>query len=148
MKLIIFALLLGIGFETVGQRIISGKVIFSEFRDKKSKNSYEFWTFPGAKIFYNDSLSLGTTEEDGEFRLELPEGTHEIVVRAVGMYPDKIRITGNCEYLEVILLPDAIYDFVTIQKEEKLRRKDRAILPELYRKAFEQGLFRQAEPCR
>jgi hypothetical protein len=148
MKIFVFLFFIVIACDLAGQsRTISGKVIGSEFRTKKSKDPYEFWVLSNAKIFWRDSL-IGTADDKGEFKIEIPEKVDEIKIGWIGMYPDKIRITGNCDYLEVLLLPDAIYDFVTVKKEEKLRMKDRAILPELYKKAFEQGIFRKEEPCR
>lgn len=141
-------LLLGLAFDLIGQgRTITGKVIGSEFRTKKDDSPYEFWNLSNAKFFWRDSL-IATADDNGEFRLELANNIDAIVIGWIGMYPDTIPITGNCDHLEVILLPDAIYDFVTIKKEQRLRRKDRVILPELYGKAFEQGIFNCAEPCR
>jgi hypothetical protein len=64
------------------------------------------------------------------------------------MYPEEFVLTDKCEFLEVILLPDVIYDFVILKKEEKLRKKDRKVLPDLYREVFNQGIFKHDKPCR
>ncbi len=64
------------------------------------------------------------------------------------MYPEEFVLTDTCEFLEVILLPDVIYDFVTLKKEERLRKKDRKVLPDLYREAVKQGIFKHEKPCR
>jgi hypothetical protein len=148
MKIIACLFFIGFTCDLAAQnRTISGKVIGSEFRTKRDKTPYEFWVIPGAKIFSKDSL-LGVTNEKGEFKIEISEKVNEISIGWFGMYPDKIHISGNCDYLEVLLLPDVIYDFVTLKKEERLRKKDRAILPLLYEKAFEQGIFGMKVPCR
>lgn len=148
MRLILALILIGIASNLIGQtRSISGKVIGSEFRTKKDNAPYEFWDIPEAKIFWRDSL-IGSTDNKGQFRIELAKTIDAIRIGWIGMYPETIQITDNCDYLEVILLPEVIYDYVTQKKEERLRKKDRAILPELYRKAFETGIFRQEEPCR
>ena len=134
--------------DVTGQvRIVAGKVVGSEFRTRKTDAAYEFWNLAYAKIFWQDAV-IGTTDSLGRFRIELPDIVDVIKIGAIGMYPETIRISEKCDYLEIILLPDAIYDFVTLKKEEKLRKKDRSILPELYQKAFERGVLKQAIPCR
>lgn len=148
-KLALSFFLLCITLEATGQnRVITGKAIGSEFRDSKTKSPYKFWNLSNAKIFNKDFLLLGTTDSLGDFKLELPEGTDELEFTWIGMNPEKLKMTGNCEYIEVILLPDAIYDFATAKQERKRRKKDRAYLPELYKEAFAQGIFRQEVPCR
>lgn len=136
-------------YSSSGQtRVITGKVIGSEFPSKDDTTEHEFWKLNGAIIFGNDSMRLGTANEKGEFDLEIPANIQTLSIGWIGMYPEEFVLTDNCEFLEVILLPDVIYDFVTLKKEERLRKKDRKVLPDLYRKAFEQGIFKQEEPCR
>ena len=127
---------------------ITGKVICSDFPSKHDSTEHEFWNGSGAVIFGNDSIRLGTANNNGEFKLSVTDKIHTISVGWVGMYPEEIRLTGNCKFLEIILLPDVIYDFVTYKKEQRLRKKDRKVLPDLYRKAYKQGIFKNEEPCR
>ncbi len=129
-------------------RVIKGKIIGSEFPSKGDTSTYEFWELNGSVIFGNDSIRLGTADDKGEFQLETPINIENLTIGWVGMYPEKFVLTDECDYLEVIFLPDAIYDFVTLRKEKRLRKKDREALPELYRKAFELGIFNRKEPCR
>ena len=137
MRLLLILIFIGLTCDLAGQvRTVSGKVIGSEFRTKKDKTPYDFWDISEAKIFWKDSL-LGTTDNKGQFRIELTKTIDVSKVAWIGMYPETIQITDNCDYIEVILFPDVIYDFVTLKKEERLRKKYRAILPELYKKAFE-----------
>jgi hypothetical protein len=148
MRLLVILFLAGLPCDVLGQgRILTGKAIGSEFRTKKDKAPYDFWDLPGAKVFWKDSL-IATADEKGKFKIELAKKIDSIRIGWIGMYPEQIRIPNNCDDIEVILLPDGIYDFVTVREEERLRKRDRAILPELYKKAFEQGIFRKEEPCR
>lgn len=123
-------------------------MICSEFPSKDDSTEHEFWKGSGAVIFGNDSIRLGTANDNGEFKLSVTENIWTISIGWVGMYPEEIILTDNCEFLEVILLPDVIYDFVTLKKEERLRKKDRKVLPDLYKKAYEQRIFKNEEPCR
>ena len=148
MRLIIILIFIGLTCDLLAQgRMLAGKVIGSEFRTKKDNSPYDFWNLPGAKIFWKDSL-IATTDEKGQFRIELTKEVDSIRIGSIGMYPENICVSKNCDYIEAILLPDAIHDFVSVRKEERLRKRERAILPELYKKAFENGIFRQEEPCR
>jgi hypothetical protein len=136
-------------YTTSGQtRIIKGKIIGSEFPRKDAMAKHEFWDLNEAIIFGNDSLRLGTANQKGEFALEVPENIQTLRIGWLGMYPDEFILTDTCEFLEVILLPDVIYDYVTLKKEERLRKKDRKVLANLYREAFEQGIFKHEKPCR
>ena len=109
---------------------------------------HEFWELNGAIIFGNDSIRLGTANEKGEFELKISANIQTLRIGWIGMYPEEFVLSDECDYLEVILLPDVIYDFVTIKKEERLRKKDRKVLSKLYRKAFELGTFKQEDHCR
>ena len=137
-----------ISFCSHGQtRVLSGKIIGSEFRDKNDTSEVEFWDLNEARIWSNDSL-LGYSDSHGEFRVELLSGDNNIAIGWIGMYPEKFELSDTCRYVEIILLPDARYDFVSYRKEQKLRAKDRAILPFLYEQAYAQNIFKRKEPCR
>lgn len=149
MKLLLTLSLTLISLTSTGQTSeIVGKVLCSDFPNKDNITEHEFWNASEAIIFGNDSIRLGTTDETGAFRLHIPQDIQTLTFGWIGMYPDKINLTTDCDFLEIILLPDVIYDFVSYKKEQKLRKKDREVLPELYRMAYEQGIFKKEKPCR
>jgi len=129
-------------------KLISGKVMISDFPIENNLEEHEFWNASEAVIIGNDSIRLGIADKDGIFEMEIPDNIQFITVALIGMYPEKIELNGNCDYFEIILLPDAIYDFVTLRKEERLRKKDRERLFELYREAYRRKLFKLEKPCR
>jgi|GEM_PF-1262990 len=134
---------------TFGQtKIISGKIINSDFPSDDNLAKHEFWSASGAVIIGNDSIRLGMANKNGIFELEVPLNIQTLTIGWIGMYPEKFQLTDTCEYFEIILLPDVIYDFVTAKKEERLRKNDRKVLPELYYEAYKQGIFKQKKPCR
>lgn len=142
-------LLTAFSLTAVGQtREIVGKVVCSNFPSKDNSTEHEFWNASGAVIFGNDSIRLGVANDNGDFNIKVPQNVKAISIGWIGMYPEQFVLLDSCEFLEVILLPDVIYDFVTLKKAERLREKDRKVLPELYIKAVEQGILKQEKPCR
>lgn len=142
MNYLLTFLLIFLSLATYGQTIlVRGKVINSNFPSEKNLAEHEFWKTPGAVVIGNDSIRLGTADQDGLFELEVPDNIQTLRIGSIGMYPEEIVLTGKCDYFEVILLPDAIYDFVTLRKEERLRKKDRKRLPELYQEAYKRKMF-------
>lgn len=116
-------------------------MIGSEGGNFKDNPDREFWKVAGANIVYNDSISIGTTNKHGEFELEISTNISEIKIRSIGMAWETIPITSQCEYLEVILIPDS-------NGSKRIKRKERKIIPELYRIAFKHGLIQTPVPCR
>jgi hypothetical protein len=142
-------ILLTLSLTSLGQsKIIRGKIINSDFPTTENLSEHEFWNASGAAIIGNGSIRLGTADEQGVFELEVPNTIQTLTIASVGMYPERFELTDSCEYFEVILLPDAIYDFVTLKREERLRKKDRKDLTQLYIEAFKRGIFAQEKPCR
>lgn len=129
-------------------KTISGKIINSDFPSNVNLAKHEFSSASGAVIMGNDSIRLGTADENGIFKLEVPLNIQTLTIGWIGMYPEKFQITDTCGYFEIILLPDVIYDFVTAKKGERRRKKDRKVLPELYYEAYKRGIFKQIMPCR
>lgn len=149
MNYFLITFLLILSLTTFGQsKMITGKIINSEFPTEKNLAELEFWNASGAILIGNDSIRLGTADNNGLFKLEIPTNIRTLRIGWIGMYPEEFELTESCEYYEIILLPDVIYDFVTIKKEERLRKEDRKILPDLYNEAYERGIFNRRKPCR
>ncbi|MEP2023086.1 MAG: hypothetical protein ABJH98_06075 [Reichenbachiella sp.] len=134
---------------TFGQtKVLQGKVIISEPSYEKDVDS-EFFLAPGAMVFSEDTVELGTSNKDGFFEIEVPENTSKIFVSWVGYDWETIELSENCEQLEIVLIPAVIYDFVSLKRANKLNQKHREKwLPELYQQAFEQGYITSENPCR
>ncbi|MEN7550488.1 hypothetical protein AAG747_21390 [Rapidithrix thailandica] len=137
-------LLTACSLTSAGQtKTIAGKVICTDFPSKHNSTDHAFWNASGAVIFGNDSIRLGTADENGEFEFEIPKDIRTLRIGWVGMDPEQFELTGNCDFLEVILLPGVYYEFMTVKKEKRLRKKDRKVLPALYQEAVEQKIFKQ-----
>jgi hypothetical protein len=134
---IIFSVCLVVNLNLNGQtRIITGRVITEDLE-----------ILPGVRIQNSDTTLLGTTDIDGRFEIELPLGTDKLLISWIGMEWKSIQLPINCNHLDIILMYDAIYDFMSARKVDRLIMKRIKKLPELHLTAYEKGIFKTKEPC-
>src|SRR5258708_20780740 len=117
-------------------RTITGKVIDENFE-----------AIPEVKIQNHDTLRLGATDNNGNFKIELPSGTDELLLSFLGMEWTSLKVPTNCNNLEIIMMFDTIYDFVTIGTENKKRYKRLRDLPNKHRQAIERRIFSSSTSC-
>ena len=137
MRLFILLTVYLIPFLSSGQtRTITGKVIYET----------DLTTLPGV-IIRTDTTRLGVTDLNGGFKIEIPSTTNQLLFTFIGMEPTSIKIPNNCDNLEVIMMVDVIYDFVTIGTINRDRNKRFKNLKKLYRQAHDKGTFTSDKPC-
>jgi hypothetical protein len=137
MKIVLLLALLTISFASDGQaRTITGKVI----------DDFDLEPIPQVNIQNNDTILLGTTDKNGEFKIQLPRETDELLFSWVGMEWASIEVTWDCDRVEVILLPDGIYHYKSHRKVDRIRKKRFDEIPKLHSKAVSKGIFTSA-PC-
>lgn len=126
---------------------ITVKVIYAE---PNFENVIEsgFYILPGAQIFLPYLTKIGITNEQGIFQLYKNILVDSITISSVGYNTEKIKVSKQCDLLEIILMPHVTYDFVSAKKLAQLTKKERRILPDLYALAIKKGLFKQDKPCR
>ncbi len=121
----------------IGQtRTLTGKVIDDEFNP-----------LPLVSISNADTVLLATTDWNGNFSITIPPDTKTLIVATVGMEWKSLEISDSCSNLEIILLPRSTYDFMTLGKVDRLRKKQFDKLPTLHKSAFEKGVFKSEKPC-
>ncbi|MBS1506087.1 MAG: hypothetical protein JSS79_05540 [Bacteroidetes bacterium] len=109
-------------------------------------DEFDLMPIPGVKIEI-DTVQLGFTDKDGFFDGILPLGKNELTMSFLGMETTKIKIPEDCGRLEVVMMADMIYDYITTRKINKKREKRFKALPGKHRAAYEKGLFRSKAPC-
>jgi len=97
---------------------------------------------PGVSIYSLDSVEIGRTNLDGEFNISIQDETDQLMFGFVGLEPMTITFADNCEKLEIIMMYGVHYDFISLSKADRLRKKRFDKLPEVRKKAFEQGIFK------
>ena len=108
---------------------------------------YDFQPFVQTKIFNVDTVEIGKSDITGSFNITVPSDTKTIIIADVGMEWKRLELTDTCNNLEVILLPRWTYDFKTLKKVDKLRKKEFDKLPRLHKSAFGKGIFISDKPC-
>ena len=138
MRIIVFLTLSLISFSSIGQsRTIKGKVIYD----------IDFTSLPGTKIQDSDTVLLGTAGENGNFEIQLPSGTDELLLSFIGMEWTSVKVPKDCNNLEIIITADGTYDFTPARKVNRRRYKLFKGLPNKHRQAYEKGIFSSSTPC-
>ena len=117
-------------------RIINGRVI-----------SENLEPLPGLDIENPDNIFLGKTDMDGRFKISIPQETDSLLFRYVGMEWSDIRLKKNCDTVEVLIMYEVIYDFITLKKVDRLRKNRFDNLPNLHSDALKKGLFQNNSIC-
>jgi hypothetical protein len=100
-----------------------------------------------AAIYNVDTMLLGKTEIEGNFKIDIPVETKSLMVGSIGMEWRLLNLTDSCENLEIILLYSGNYDFMSARKLDRLEKKQFDKLPKLHETAHDRGLFKVAVPC-
>jgi hypothetical protein len=116
---------------------VTGKVV----------DEFDLLPMPGVRILSPDTLELGLTDSNGNFKVELPQEAYTLLLSSVGMEWTSIEFSTNCNKLEIIMLSDVIYDFTTVQSINKRRNKRFKNLAVKHKKAFTNGVFTSTRPC-
>lgn len=109
--------------------------------------SEDLESLPMLDIRDSDSLLLGKTDMDGRFKITIPQETDSLMFRYLGMEWTDIRLKKDCDTIEVVIMHDVIYDFMTSRKIDKLRKKRFDNLPTLHSDAVKNGLFNHDLIC-
>ena len=94
-----------------------------------------------------DTTLIGKTDLDGWFKIEISSSTDSLLLCSLGIEWATIQLTNDCDTLEVVMMYDYIYDFITLRKVDRLRLRRFKKLPEIHKQAFDQGLFKTESPC-
>jgi hypothetical protein len=104
-------------------------------------------TVPLATIYARDTTVIGTTDMEGYFKLAVPVNTTTLLFGAVGYDYTTVKLSADCAHLEVILLLDYTYDFMSVRRVNRVEFRRYKHLPRLQQQAYEKGLFKSWAPC-
>ena len=107
----------------------------------------ELELLPGAEIYTLDTVVLGSTDLEGYFNIKVPAETNELLLGALGMEWVPLKVKKGCQNLEIIVMIDVIYDFISAKSERRKRHRRFKRLPKKHLEAYEQGLFKSEKPC-
>jgi hypothetical protein len=117
-------------------RIISGRVITEDLEP-----------LPMLDIKNSDTVLLGKTDMDGRFTISIPQETGRLCFGYIGMERTEIILKKDCDTVEVVMMYGVIYDFITLKKVDKLRKRRFDNLPNIHSVAVKNGLFENNNIC-
>jgi len=104
-------------------------------------------TLPMVRIQSIDTVLIGDTDINGQFAITIPQKIDKLLLSWIGMEWITIQLSPDCNNLEIIMMYDAYYDFMSSKKIDRLRKKRFEKLPELHQLAFNKGLFKTDKAC-
>ncbi len=127
---------------------VSAYNLYSQNKTIKGKViSDDFETLPVVFIMINDTVEIGRTNMDGIFQINMPVSVKKISFKSVGMDPATIELVDTCEKIEVIMMLTSTYDFMTLKRAERKRKKRYKKLLKIHKQAFEKDIFETEYPC-
>lgn len=117
-------------------KTIKGRVIAEDFE-----------TLPGVFIMINDTVEVGRTDLKGFYQIDIPISEKKILFEFVGMNPTTIEIVDKCDKIEVVMMYAYTYDFITLKRAERKRKKRYKKIPDIHKQAFEKGIFETESAC-
>ena len=109
--------------------------------------SEDFETVPLVSIMINDTVEVGRTNMNGFFQIDIPVSEKKILFMFVGLDPTTIELVDKCDKIEVIMMLSGTYDFITLKRTDRKRKKRFKKLPEIHKQAFENGIFETKYAC-
>ena len=122
--------------------------LYSQTKTIKGRVISEYFEIlPAVSIMINDTVEVGRTDINGFFQIDIPISEKKILFVFVGMEPTTIELVDTCDKIEVVMMADYIYDFITLKRAERKRKKRYKKLPEIHKQAFEKGIFETEHAC-
>ena len=136
-RLVILIILFTSAYYLNGQnRVITGRVI-----------SDDLIPVPGAEIFINDTIRIGITDMRGFYRIEISDTIKKIEFLFPGLEPAIIELVDNCDIIEIVMMYSGSYDFISLRRADRIRKRKFKKLPKIHKLAYEKGIFKTREPC-
>lgn len=104
-------------------------------------------TLPGVWIQIADTLRIGETDIEGRFKIKISHNTDQLIFRAIGMEATTLQIDNSCDAIEVLMMYDGTYDFMSPKKVDRLRLRRFKKLPKLHLQLYEKGDFSTKTTC-
>jgi hypothetical protein len=117
-------------------RTITGRLV-SDFLDP----------LPGVHIQNSEKLLLAKTDSEGRFTISVQQDTDKLIFSWLGMEVTEIKLQDKCDTVEVVMMSAGTYDFMTLRKVDRLRKKRFDELPTVHSEAVKAGLFTTNTIC-
>ena len=127
---------------------ISTCYLYSQNKTIKGRVINEYFdTLSGVLIMLNDKVEVARTDKNGFFQIDIPISEKKILFWYPGFELTTIELVEICDKIEVIMIYSCSYDFITLKRVDRLRKKRYKKIPEIHKQAFEKGIFKTESPC-
>lgn len=109
--------------------------------------SDDFEILPQVSIMINDTIEVGRTDANGFFLIDIPISKKKLTFVFIGVESTNIELVGKCDNIEVVMMSIYTYDFMTLKRAERKRKKRYKKLPEIHKQAFEKSIFETESTC-
>ncbi|WP_378187914.1 carboxypeptidase-like regulatory domain-containing protein [Aquimarina sp. W85] len=109
--------------------------------------SEDFETLPGVSIMIKDTVKVGRTDIKGFFQVDIPLSEERIQFSFLGLESTTIELKEKCNKVDVVMMYSYTYDFITLKRADKKRKKRHKKLPKIHKQAFEKGIFETKCAC-
>ncbi|MEM6803179.1 MAG: hypothetical protein AAF696_17365, partial [Bacteroidota bacterium] len=103
--------------------------------------------FEGLHIYRTDTFLLAKTDGEGRFEISLPQGEDSLLLGAAGMEWTYLKLKDNCDSVEIILMYYVKYNYRSLNKIDRQRKKSFDKLALLHATAVREGLFSKNQLC-
>ena len=135
--IIIITVLLLFSYGVNGQtRTIQGRIISESLVPK-----------PWVNIEGPNRMLFGETDSNGRFKIEIPQDSSTLIIIGLNLEITTIRLNGDCDTVEVVIMINGNYDYISSSQIDRERLKRFKKLPKLHLEAYNKGLFMKKSIC-
>ena len=109
--------------------------------------SEELEPLPGLEIRNSNDFILGKADMTGHFKINIDQQTDSLFLSFIAMEQAKIRISDECDLIELIIMDHVLYHEISSKKIDRLRRRRFEDLSKKHIQAVDQGLFTNNQIC-
>jgi hypothetical protein len=135
-KIILILFIFSIYGASSQSKTIKGRVITEDLE-----------SLPYVQIMINDTIEVGKTDMNGFFLINVDNSVQNLKFNYVGVETTNIFLENNCSYIEVVMMLLFTYDFISLRRAERKRKRRFKNLKDIHKKAFEEGIFKTKGPC-
>ena len=125
-------LFLSYNFVYSQNRVISGMVV---------DDSPELYPIIGVSVIINDSINITETGVDGSFQFETSLPVYKLSFSLVNYERVDLMLLEKCNIVDVVMITDATYDFMSYRKINKERRKNTRNFQSYIKKRMRKAYF-------
>jgi hypothetical protein len=104
-------------------------------------DSPELYPIIGVSVIINDSINITETGVDGSFQFETSLPVYKLSFSLVNYERVDLMLLEKCNIVDVVMITDATYDFMSYRKINKERRKNTRNFQSYIKKRMRKAYF-------